>query len=197
MKKYIGTALLGASIAVIATVMVSGISASPFNATEYAPAATGYIMGHVTLTAYDEFGNIKAYQQSDNLVVNDGEDCAVEILFDNNPGTSDICGATSAFQAIAIGTGSTAAADNDTTLETETTRDGYDSAAFTAATDGTGAIVVIEKDFTGVSATITESGILNNNSTNGDLFARQVFSGIPLTSGDTLNVEWTIDIGGA
>ncbi len=195
MKKYIGTALVGASIAVIATVMVSGISASPFNATEYAPAATGYIMGHVTLTAYDEFGNIKAYQQSDNLVVNDGEDCAVQILFDD--GIANICGTTSAFQAIAIGTGSTAAADGNTALETETIRGGYDSANFTAAAGTTAAQVVIERDFTGVSATIAESGILNNNSTGGDLFARQTFSGIPLTSGDTLNVEWTIDIGGA
>ena len=38
------------------------------------------VLGHVTLTAYDEDGNVIAYRQTDNIVINAGDDCISELI---------------------------------------------------------------------------------------------------------------------
>jgi hypothetical protein len=87
---------------------------------------------------------------------------------------------------MAIGTGATAAAAGDTTLQTELDRNALTSRVAAtnvltmvgdwAAGDGTGAI--------------TEAGVLSA-STNGTLFSRAVFSVINKAAGDTLSIQWT------
>ena len=40
-----------------------------------------YIYGHLVLEVKDQFGNTKYYSQGDNVVVNNGENCASKLLF--------------------------------------------------------------------------------------------------------------------
>lgn len=100
-----------------------------------------------------------------------------------------------AFTYIAVGTGTTAAAAGDTTLETEITDSGLARATGTASrvtTTQTNDTAQLVKSFTvtGTKA-VTESGVLNAAST-GVLLCRQVFSAINVVSGDTLQITWKI-----
>lgn len=102
-------------------------------------------------------------------------------------------GGEAAFTYIAIGTGTTAAAAGDTTLQTEITTGGGARAAATASrvtttvTNDT-AQLVLTFNFTAGFA-VTESGALNASSA-GTLLARQVFSAINVANGDSLQVTW-------
>ena len=100
-----------------------------------------------------------------------------------------------AFDYIAIGTGSTAANVTDTTLGTEIAANGGQRAAgtgtrvTTTVTNDT-AQLVLTYTFTG-SYAVTEAGVLNASSS-GTLLCRQVFSAINVVSGDTLTVTWKV-----
>ena len=43
--------------------------------------ATGLLMGHLTVEAHNEGGDLIAYRQTDNEVVDDGEQCILKMLF--------------------------------------------------------------------------------------------------------------------
>lgn len=106
-------------------------------------------------------------------------------------------GSEAAFTYIAIGTGTTAAAAGDTTLETEITTGGGARAAATASrttTDVTNDTARLVLTFT-FSATfaVTEAGALNAASA-GTLLNRQVFSAVNVVSGDSLQVTIDIDV---
>jgi hypothetical protein len=51
------------------------------DSTKASTTTTGLITGHVTTTHTDAAGNILGYRQSDNLIVNGGENCALKLLF--------------------------------------------------------------------------------------------------------------------
>jgi len=106
-------------------------------------------------------------------------------------------GSEAAFTYIAIGTGTTAAAIGDTTLETEITTNGGERGSATASrttTDTTNdtARLVLTFNFTG-SFAVTEAGALNAASS-GVLLNRQVFSAVNVTNGDSLQVTIDIDV---
>jgi hypothetical protein len=66
------------------------------------------ISGHVTTIHKDAAGNILGYRQTDNIIVNQGENCALKLLFASAGGSAtgnNVCtGAnTSGFRYIAIG----------------------------------------------------------------------------------------------
>lgn len=109
-----------------------------------------------------------------------------------------IIGTGTAFDYIANGTGTTAAAASDTALETEITTSGLaraqDASPTRETTDTTNDTAVISVSFsvTG-SAAITECGLLNASSS-GTLLARQVFSAVNVANGDTWTPTWKIDI---
>ena len=90
---------------------------------------------------------------------------------------------------MAIGTGATAAAAGDTTLQTELDRN-----ALTSNTSSTNVLTMVGDwaagDGTGA---ITEAGVLNAAST-GTLYARAVFSVINKAAGDTLSITWTFTL---
>lgn len=180
-------------------------------------ANAGFITGHIELVAKDKDGNIKAYRQTDNLIVNNGQNCAAKALFSlltvtQNSGVGLCTGAvTKPFTVIAIGTGSTAANKADVGLGTESSGGGlsrsqidtaivWSNSTGSSTTNTNSAQVVLQKTFTlsSGSATITESGLFNDTATaTGGLFARQTFTGIGLTTvGDALTVKWTVQIGG-
>lgn len=106
-------------------------------------------------------------------------------------------GSEAVFTYIAVGTGTTAAAVGDTTLETELATSGLSRASATASrvtTDTTNDTAQLVKSFsvTGTQA-VTESGVLNAASS-GTLLARQVFSAINVVNGDTLQITWKFDV---
>lgn len=108
-------------------------------------------------------------------------------------------GSPAAYTYIALGTGTTGAADADTQLEAEITTSGGERASASVSlvtTDTAGDTAQLQNTFnftTGASFAITESGVLNAAST-GTLLARQVFSAINVASGDSLQVTWKFDV---
>lgn len=104
-------------------------------------------------------------------------------------------GSEAAFTYLAVGTGTTAAAAGDTTLETEITDSGLARAAGTASrttTTVTNDTARLTKTFsvTGTKA-VTEIGILNAAST-GTLLCRQVFTAVNVQNGDSLAVTYDV-----
>ena len=102
-------------------------------------------------------------------------------------------GSEDAFTYLAVGTGTTAAAAGDTTLETEISDSGLERAAATASrqmTSVTNDTARLLKTWTASgSKAVTEVGALNAGSA-GVLLGRQVFSAINVTSGDSLQVTY-------
>ena len=179
--------------------------------TSHINAASAFMSGHLVVEAFDESGNTIAYRQTDNEVVDDGEQCILKMLFaagaDRGRAGLGACqGAlTEAWNTIAIGTGTTAAADTQVLLVNETsTTSGLErgEASTVTWTNGTGSTtskVVLSKTFTAVSGnthTIAESGLFN--STTGDangMLARQAFTGVALSNGDSITITWTFTVG--
>lgn len=99
---------------------------------------------------------------------------------------------TTPVTCIAIGTGTSAAAAGDTELGTEITTNGGERGAATCTRQQTTtandtAQWVKTFTFTG-SFAVTEEGLLDNNTSGGNLLARQVFSAVNVVSGDTLQI---------
>lgn len=102
---------------------------------------------------------------------------------------------TDFFDYIAIGTGATAAAAGDTTLQTEITTNGGQRALatlsrVTTTTTNDTAQFVVTFTFTG-SFAVTEAGVLSASSS-GTLLNRQVFSARNVDSGDTLTITYKV-----
>jgi len=104
---------------------------------------------------------------------------------------------TDYFDYIALGTGTTAAAAGDTTLQTETSASGLARAASTnsrTTTDVSNDTARLTKTFTaGASVAITEAGVFSASSS-GTLLSRQVFSAVNVVSGDTFTPTFDYDI---
>jgi hypothetical protein len=104
-------------------------------------------------------------------------------------------GAPAAFTYIAVGTGTTAAAVGDTTLQTESSTSGLSRAAGTVSrvtTTKTNDTAQITNTFsvTGTVA-VTEAGLLNASSV-GTLLCHQVFSAVNVVNTDSLQITWKI-----
>jgi hypothetical protein len=97
-----------------------------------------------------------------------------------------IGGSTStAFTAMAYGTGSTAAAVTDTALQTEVSRAASTiSRVTTSVTNDT--FQSVHTFTAGGTQAITEEGLLDNNVSGGNLLAHNVFSAVNMVNGDTL-----------
>jgi len=111
--------------------------------------------------------------------------------------------ASAAYGAIGLGTGTTAFAATDTTLETEKKTDGTAASGVHAIASGsvtassvTTTITNDTAQFVGTatftaSLAVTESGLFNAD-TNGTLLARQTFSAVNVVSGDSIQFTWKI-----
>jgi len=96
------------------------------------------MLGHVEYKVFDEIGNIKAYMQNDNVVVEAGKDCASQGLFTNTAGQVGQCIAGSAaFTHIGIGNGSSGTINviNQTLADTTD-----DATGVCSASGGTGTV---------------------------------------------------------
>lgn len=116
----------------------------------------------------------------DNLVVTAGKNFVA----------SRMGGAGAAVMShMAIGTGATAAAAGDTTLQTENAR-----VALASANVSTNTIVYTATFPAGTgTGTITEAGVLNAGS-GGTLLCRTVFAAIAKGASDSITIAWTVTV---
>lgn len=134
------------------------------------------LIGRVVLELFDESGKLKHKEVLTNLIVNTGRSFIIDRLQAASPAVHDY---------IAIGTGVTAVAAADTTLQTETGRvqgtltqpDAYTDRC--VATFGAGV----------ATGSITEVGRLNA-ATTGVLTGRQTFTAIPKGASDSLQITY-------
>ena len=189
--------------------------------TQSSNTASGLMMGHITVEAHDETGDLIAYRQTDNEVVNAGEQCILKMLFKDGTsrggvGTTACTGAlTTGWTVIGIGTNNDSGvyANTATTAQKEvnvrlgnetSTTTGLQRAVSTTQTwtNGTASDttkIVLAKTFTmtsGETHNIGESGLFNSTTVAASgLLARQTFSDVALTNGDSITVTWTFTVG--
>lgn len=143
--------------------------------------ATGVLRLHLV----DPQGNTLVDREERNLVVDAGLAYIASRMKDAT---------ATAMSHMAIGTSSTAAADAQTTLVTETARVALTSTTIvtTTVTNDSVQYVATFGAGTGTGA-ITEAGILNAASV-GTLLCRTVFSVVNKGASDTLTITWKVTI---
>ena len=154
------------------------------------------LVGHLTLTATNEDGEIIAYRQTDNVVVNAGDDCLLDDTFGTS--LSSCTSPDTAFTFVHIGTGGdSSVTETDTGLTTFETQTGGTTSNFVAAATDQGASIRVTADFLDVSASIDEAALMNTAAVTGDVLALQEFAAISLGQNDDLTIEWTVTIDGS
>jgi hypothetical protein len=138
------------------------------------------LTGKLKIVLTDENGNVKHEEEVKNLVVTTGKNFIASRMKD---------GTATAMTHMAIGEGTTAAANGDTTLESE---EGRVSLASTTVTDNAVAYVATFPAGTGTGA-ITEAGLFNDG-TAGTMLCRTVFGVITKGAADTLGITWTVSV---
>lgn len=138
--------------------------------------------GVVNLVLKDEFGNIKEDITVNNLVVDTG----LNFIADRMEGVS-----TGVMSHMEVGTGTTAAASGDTTLETAV---GSSRTALTSTTVASNTVEYVCTFGAGTgTGALTEAGIFNDP-TAGSMLCRTVFAVINKNAGDSMTITWTITI---
>jgi len=173
-----------------------------------------YLMGHLELIVKDPEGNIKSYSQSDNVIVNNGENCTLKLLFQSVTGAAgnDVCtGAnTVGFRYIGLDEGAGPYGEDDADLDDPVDSAGLSTPLFTTATwtnsTGTGgtsdATVALSVTFTntGASETVQGAGLFNATATSTrGMMGHALASGGAATvdTSDTLTATYTIIFAGA
>jgi hypothetical protein len=144
--------------------------------------------GHFRLELRGPDGQLKEVREADNLVVDDGLDWLREYAFDSVTPTTK-----TRMSHIAIGTGTTAEAAGDSTLQSEVERLAFDAGTGYVA-GGTG-VCTVAATFPAAGgyepAAITEAGVFNDAAA-GQMWNRVVFAAVNKTSADTLKVTVTV-----
>ena len=228
MKRQTSVAMFGilfAAAMALGMVSISGFSQPLFVASSDMKAVNQFdMMGHITFSATDQDGNILSYIQTDNIIVNVGENCVAESIFNVTTTGTDSCDGTGThstitgtqqgvadggFTFIAIGNGSSGVAiETDQALILENFRimannTSVDSSPGTAGSKAVVTLIGIFVANTTSTLAIDESGIFDKDEIffggsgplDENMLARQTFTAIPLTLGDKLTVEWEITIG--
>jgi hypothetical protein len=140
------------------------------------------LTGVLTLTLFAADGSILEQRDEKNLLTTVGKNYVAGAI---------LAAASAPFIAMAIGTGTTAAAITDTTLQTESARAAFDSTTGPSA----GAVSMVKTFGAGVgTGTITEAGILSNATSGGTLLSHVVFGAITKGSTDSLQITWTVTL---
>jgi hypothetical protein len=203
------------AIVAVATGLVGYFSTSAEVSPATSFATSGLLSGHLTLEVRDSDGNLKAYRESDNVIVANAENCVSKALFaparysagGSTAGASDHCSGaiTQPFAFIALGTGTTQEQNDDNDMQAQTALGGLEiTLGSIAQTNSTGALdeaasTLIEHTFTntsGGSVNISEAGLFNSTdtATNG-MLAHKVFAAVSLADDDQLTVKWTVNMG--
>jgi hypothetical protein len=208
--------VLGIALAITAGLLTANISGLVGSTNTSKADSSVLFTGHVETILRDADGNVKAYRQSDNAITNTGENCALRLLFQLNTGASGTSVCTGAltvpWHVIGIGTGTIAGNNTQVSLVSEITaaqatnmvRGVATTKLWTNSTTTEGspaAKIQLSKQFTNNGASpivVAESGLFNSTTDNSadSMFARQSFTGITVNVGDSLTVQWTINVGG-
>lgn len=140
------------------------------------------VTGQVSISLYDQNGNLKDGREVNNLVVTTGRGFIASRM---------ISGGASVMSHMALGSGSTAPAAGNTALESLLgVREILDSSSSPAS-----GIVLYSSSFEAGDATgaVTEAGIFNAAS-GGTMLCRTTFDTINKSATDTLSVTWSITI---
>ena len=191
MKSQLAVIITAITISSLATFAFTTMGPSGDNSLKSAAA----MLGHITLTAYDENGEIKQYVQTDNVIVNSGDDCIVEAILGASGGCAN---PSNAFTFVHLGTGASTMTEGSTLTEMTWNRQTAGSPnAITAASGASGASSTVSATFQDVSTTITEAALINSSGSAGDILAIQDFADIALGETDDLTVQWTITVDGS
>ena len=186
---------------VVAFALVLGTVAGSTSLTPISVASQDpmQMTGHVILTLTDADGNMKAYRQTDNIIVHAGMDCSADLLFGQ---TTGLCSGEAVWTNIAIGSGDTALDITDFDLDTEITVSnpvrGGTIDAEVAATGAVGAKKTIKQAFAiTASDTVKEVGLFDDASSNsGNMLSRLLITPtIPVLSGDTVTIKYVVEVG--
>jgi len=176
----LGTIIALASMLVVSQVMIANNSAN---------VVTYGMLGHITTIVQDADGNIKAYQQNDNIIVNEGVDCATDLAFPTNFGD---CSAV--INQISINSQTSTVDDADTSITGELQKE---TGVITSSKSATVSVVgdakfTLSKSFTiANTATVGSTGLLSGIAST--LFAGQALtSPIPVLPGDLVTINWDI-----
>ena len=167
--------------------------------------AAGFITGHVTATVVGPDGEIKAYRQSDNAIVEYGMELIAGQLFEGVNATGGFLQALvnggNPVDSIGIGTVG-GGISNQAVGITHNLSCQNQTVPWASQTDnGTGAFSVNNIAMIGINGTATfgpsaacigtylEAGAFDND-TSGAMFARNTFSSVTLTGADSLIINW-------
>jgi len=203
MKQTTTLVLLGVAVAAgLGAFGTSTLFADSTETSTFSNAAT--MVGHLTITAYDENGNVKAYRQIDNVVLDDGDDCIADLIFDPSTGA---CTNEATFDKVQIGTGSdSSTAETDASSATPITcTDAVTTTTevVTAASGGGASSTLLTANFvdpgaaTYNEAALKDATTCSGGVTGGNTLAYQQFTGIALGATDDLTIQWTINIDGS
>ena len=138
--------------------------------------------GNLKLVLTDENGNIKQEEEVKNLVVTAGKGFIASRMKDAT---------ATAMTHMEVGTGTTAAAVGDTTLQTVVASS---RTTLTSTTVTTNSVAYVCSFGAGVgTGALTEAGLFNAASA-GTMLCRTVFSVINKGAADTLGITWTVTV---
>lgn len=140
------------------------------------------ITGDVQIDLFDESGMVKDTRKIKNLVVTVGKNYIASRMKDAT---------ATAMTHMELGTGTTAAAVGDTTLQTVISGSRVTLASTTVTTNAIAYIASFPAG-TGTGA-VTEAGIFNAASA-GTMLCRTVFSVVNKGAADAMSITWTITV---
>jgi len=141
--------------------------------------------GNLKLVLTDEHGNVKQEEEVKNLVVTVGKNFIASSM------AKTTTNSPAAMTHMEVGTGTTAAAVGDTTLQTAVASSRVTLTSTTVTTNNVAYVATFPAG-TGTGA-LTEAGIFNASSS-GTLLCRTVFSVINKGAADTLGITWTVTV---
>ncbi|HSA76941.1 MAG TPA: hypothetical protein VLE02_05300 [Nitrosarchaeum sp.] len=193
----------------VGTLGIGGISATPLMVSAAPQSQEGMgMLGHVEYKVFDESGNVKAYMQNDNVVVEGGKDCAAKALFNSAATVGQCTAAVTNFQYIGIGNGTSGTVN----VANQTLADATDNAVGTCAASGVGGemarksvtptfdvagtttIVTLDTSsnpfkFTASNATsVKDSGVFNNEYDGGPVTGHIC----PVATAQDAGTDWTM-----
>ncbi len=194
------TYAIGAVAATLALVL-GLITAVPASTTVTPYSALG-MLGHAEVVLKDMDGNIKAYQQSDNVIPINGQDCSADGLFGVITAANMCDDGFDLWLFIGVGSSTLTATDTDTDLDDELlslTRTGelIAESPATGGPSGTGAMKTVEGTFTlTASATVAEVALFDGDTVGDDMFSR-INLGTPISAGpgDTVTITYKVTVG--
>jgi len=202
--KYV---ILGVSIIALAGIIGAVNFSSTISAYQVSDVAST-MMGHVTIAVQDEFGNIKSYQQTDNLVTTEGRDCAIENLFGTlAANTCPVSVQAGTYRNVALGSNPAVVALADTRATPVQVAIAV-ADTVTQATVGATEVVTITKAFTAVAVIGPNAVALENGDTvaetalydgavggvTDNMLARKDLSSVTVVTGDTVTITWIITV---